>query len=208
MKEPRQRIIESAMELFGEKGFKETTVRDISRKADTNLALVNYYFRNKENLYKEIFMNTIEEAFTKNPVEKFISAEMPPETKLRNFIRLIMHRLMGPEGLGSNNAAVQMFARELTNPTVVLGELFENYISKVISIALTVVTELLGEMDRKEALRFASSIIGQCMHPLLAGNILKRAGLEIRPDIKEIEEHALHIYRFSLNGIKDYMEKN
>jgi AcrR family transcriptional regulator len=58
--EVQQRIVESARELFVKRGLKRTTVRDIASAAGTNVAMVNYYFRSKDNLFETIF----EEAFS------------------------------------------------------------------------------------------------------------------------------------------------
>ena len=49
------KIIEAARELFYEKGYMGTTVRDIANKADVNLALLHYYFRTKDNIFKLVF---------------------------------------------------------------------------------------------------------------------------------------------------------
>lgn len=48
------RIKEAARKLFTTKGFGRTTTRDIAAEAGINLALVNYYFRSKEELFHEI----------------------------------------------------------------------------------------------------------------------------------------------------------
>ncbi|HPO12200.1 MAG TPA: CerR family C-terminal domain-containing protein [Candidatus Hydrogenedentes bacterium] len=50
----RQRLILAAGELFAEKGFGDTSVRDIARMAGANVAAVNYHFTSKENLYLEV----------------------------------------------------------------------------------------------------------------------------------------------------------
>ncbi len=48
-------IIESAKKLFIKNGFKGTTMRNIAVEAGVNLAMLNYYFRAKENLFDIIF---------------------------------------------------------------------------------------------------------------------------------------------------------
>lgn len=40
-----------ALKLFEENGYKRTTLRDVAEHAGTNVALVNYYFRSKKNLF-------------------------------------------------------------------------------------------------------------------------------------------------------------
>ncbi|HUI43190.1 MAG TPA: TetR family transcriptional regulator, partial [Terriglobia bacterium] len=52
--EARQRLLNVAAELFAEQGFNNVTVREICQVAATNVAAVNYYFRDKLGLYKEV----------------------------------------------------------------------------------------------------------------------------------------------------------
>ena len=51
----RDKIVKASRNLFIQKGFKGTTVRDIAAASGTNVAMVNYYFRSKHNLFNEIF---------------------------------------------------------------------------------------------------------------------------------------------------------
>lgn len=53
--EKQAQIMEAAEFLFAEKGFHGTSVRDISEKANINLAMVSYYFGSKEKLLEAIF---------------------------------------------------------------------------------------------------------------------------------------------------------
>ncbi|GLQ87798.1 CerR family C-terminal domain-containing protein [Dyella flagellata] len=50
--ETRQRIIDAAIQLFGEHGFKDASTRDIAAAAGVNAPALQYYFENKEGLYK------------------------------------------------------------------------------------------------------------------------------------------------------------
>jgi AcrR family transcriptional regulator len=58
-KQAETRIFEAARELFLKKGYKSTTTRDIAGKSNTNVALVNYYFRSKEKLFKKVMEELI-----------------------------------------------------------------------------------------------------------------------------------------------------
>ena len=51
----RERLLDEAETLFAEKGFHAVTVREITKAAHCNLAAVNYYFGNKQQLYLEVF---------------------------------------------------------------------------------------------------------------------------------------------------------
>ena len=50
-----QNILETAEELFLDKGFAMTSTTEIARKVGCNQALVHYYFRTKEKLFETIF---------------------------------------------------------------------------------------------------------------------------------------------------------
>ena len=50
-----KQIILAAEELFLEKGFTRTSTTEIAKRAGCNQALVHYYFRTKENLFRKLF---------------------------------------------------------------------------------------------------------------------------------------------------------
>lgn len=47
-------LMECAEKLFAEKGYAETSIRDIAKQASMNSAMISYYFGSKENLVKTI----------------------------------------------------------------------------------------------------------------------------------------------------------
>lgn len=50
-----ERILDAAETLFAEKGFAETSLRQITGKAKVNLAAVNYHFGSKKSLIQAVF---------------------------------------------------------------------------------------------------------------------------------------------------------
>jgi len=54
MSDKREHILSVAEELFGEKGFDGTSVRDIAQSAGVNLAMISYYFGSKEKLLESL----------------------------------------------------------------------------------------------------------------------------------------------------------
>jgi len=51
----RQRIIDTALQLFATKGYDQTTMRDIAAAADCSLGLAYRYFASKEDLVLELY---------------------------------------------------------------------------------------------------------------------------------------------------------
>jgi AcrR family transcriptional regulator len=54
MTDKKLHIINHAVELFAEKGFEGTSIRDLAARADVNVAMVNYYFGSKEKLFESM----------------------------------------------------------------------------------------------------------------------------------------------------------
>ncbi|MFD0892620.1 CerR family C-terminal domain-containing protein [Luteolibacter ambystomatis] len=50
----RRRLLLSALEKIGEKGYENASVREIADAAGQNLAAISYYFGSKEKLYAEV----------------------------------------------------------------------------------------------------------------------------------------------------------
>ena len=50
----KEHIINAAIELFAEKGFEGSSIRDLATRADVNVAMVNYYFGSKDKLFEAI----------------------------------------------------------------------------------------------------------------------------------------------------------
>ena len=48
----KDQIIDKAIKLFGEKGFDNTTIRELCQEAGINIAMINYYFGSKEKLFE------------------------------------------------------------------------------------------------------------------------------------------------------------
>lgn len=55
--EVQQRIFETAEMLFVENGYKSTSIRDIATQSGVNIAMINYYYHSKLNLFEIIFEN-------------------------------------------------------------------------------------------------------------------------------------------------------
>ncbi len=111
----REHIVEAALALFAEKGYGETTLRDIAGRADVSLGLTYRYFARKEELvgalYERLTVET-EEAVAALPA-------LPMAVRLGKALRDCLIRL-GPhrESLGA------LFGAGLSpdSPVAVLGE--------------------------------------------------------------------------------------
>ncbi len=102
----KKRILLAAKELFEEKGFDRTTVREVAAKAGANVALINYHFGSKENLLTDIVEEMTSE--TRLKLTDIQNSALGPAEKLRQVIELYVDRLH------SNSSYYQMIQREMS----------------------------------------------------------------------------------------------
>jgi AcrR family transcriptional regulator len=57
----KKKIVEASTYLFGVKGYDGTSTREIAQRAGVNIASLNYHFRSKQGLLKEVTVAIISE---------------------------------------------------------------------------------------------------------------------------------------------------
>jgi AcrR family transcriptional regulator len=60
--ETRNRILDAALRLFRERGFDDTTMRDVAAEAGVATGAAYYYYRSKEDIVLAFYLRTEEEA--------------------------------------------------------------------------------------------------------------------------------------------------
>src|SRR3954449_3310487 len=153
----RERITNAAGEIFAERGFDGTTVRDICQRAGANVAAVNYYFGDKQRLYIEAVVRAHQWRMEKARLPKW-PAETPAETKLADFIKTFIRRVrIGPEITWHT----RLMMREMAHPSDACPELVQSSIRPQFEILLKILRELLPSEISEENLRLkAFSIVG------------------------------------------------
>lgn len=194
----RERIMDAAGELFAEKGFRHTSVRDICARANANIAAVNYHFRDKEGLYEAILLRSAEQCERQYPI---VAVPGPPEQRLAEFVRMFLFRLLGT---GRPAWHGKLMAAEMADPTPALDRIVERVIRPTHQLLLDIVRNMVGDATDSEIQTLAVDVLGQCLYYRHARAVLERLGSPIPSDDAEIEALARHITEFSLAGIKAY----
>ena len=90
--EKHLQILSSAEELFANKGFEGTTVRDIADAAGVNLAMISYYFGSKEKLLEALFKERM--SSTRQRIETIVKNEtLSPFQKMEILIDQYIDRV-------------------------------------------------------------------------------------------------------------------
>jgi AcrR family transcriptional regulator len=196
----RDRILQAALELFAEHGFKATTVRDICSQAGVNVASINYYFRSKEALYKEALVFSFKEADRKYPPAAVASELLPPEDRLRLFIRNLLLRLMDNGHLGLH---AKLMAREIADPTAALDYVVGTVMRPRFKILRDLLPHFVGEgWHAADIDRFILSLIGQCLIYRHARPMVERLCPGTIASTDAIDRTAEMIFQFSLAALR------
>lgn len=195
----RERIAVAAGEIFAERGFDGTTIRDICHRASANVAAVNYYFGDKQRLYVEAVIQAHRwriEQFPLPPWNETTSAE----TKLEDFITTFVRRVRsGPDGTWHS----KLMMREMANPTAACAELVQSTIRPQFEILLEILRELMPTDATHEQLRLtAFSIVGQCLFYHFADPVIRNLLTADEYSTLTIEQLGRHITNFSLAAIR------
>lgn len=129
-KEPKLRILETAISLFAQKGYAGVGVREIAREADVNISMISYYFNGKFGIMEAI-TNKFHDKYYEVIKNSTIDEEMPPEECVRSMVRNIVN-----------------FLKANTELTLVVFNALPHNIPDLAEAKAKRMTILIQEMDR------------------------------------------------------------
>ena len=198
------RLLQVAVEVFAEYGFRETTIREICSRANVNVASINYYFRSKEALYAQALAFAFQEANRLHPLDAILDKGLPPEQRLILFIGNFLHKLLDDSHLGLHS---KLIAREIADPTKALDEIIETAIVPQFTLLTEIIQQILGTpADKVIVQRCLLSIFGQCLMFKHSRSIIDRLYPELIADDSAIQASAEHIAHFSLAALARFTQ--
>jgi AcrR family transcriptional regulator len=203
----RDRLFDSAEELFCEQGFEGTSVRDIAASAKCNIASVNYYFGGKEKLYHEVWrrhliimrdtrIESIDKVMSKNDgkprleellksySEAFIGS-LVEESRARRFCKLM--------------------AREMIDQHLPPNMFVDNIITPILTAMRDALVKTCPGLDESKIPFIVLSIVGQLLHVLHVKAMFEQSDETAMPKF-DLAQTIDHIVKFSAAGIRDYVE--
>ena len=196
----RQRLLDVAETLFAEHGFAATSVRDITSAAACNLAAVNYHFRDKQNLYHEVFRRRLATLRDRRiaSISEARSGAGSLEAVLGAFAATFLEPLVDRS---RGRLLMALFTREMLDPQLP-AELFKSEFVEPVNQALVeaLMTTTPG-LTPRSARACALEIVGQLLQ------VAQREG-RARLDpaweagLPPLPEMVAHIVRFSAAGVR------
>jgi TetR/AcrR family transcriptional regulator, regulator of cefoperazone and chloramphenicol sensitivity len=154
----KQRLLLAAEEVFAEKGYASATIREITERAEANIAAINYHFGDKERLYIETVR------FAHTCAAKGLPLPLPPEgtppvEKLTAFIREMATRMTQP----TRPSSLRLMMREMSQPTAAAHAIITEFIQPMAFGLRAIVRDLLPTAPDTRVLMIGFSIIGQIL---------------------------------------------
>lgn len=196
----QSRLIDVATSQFAAVGYKDATIRTICREAHANVAAVNYHFRDKAGLYREVLESAF--AIVNQTTERAIEEGRgkSPEDKLRAYIRVHCEAILASNG---PNILQQLIHREAQEPTPGLDDVLERTFKPRFEYLFSVVGELLTLPPSDPRVRLTACSIHGSIVQFRQNPVSERlsAHLNIAFSPAQVTEHLLV---FSLAAIEGY----
>lgn len=191
------KLLEAAVDVFAEKGYRDATLREICRRAGANNAAINYHFRDKEHLYLAAIEFIVQDVHDHMPYSGDESSSTA-EVRLGRFIRGLLRDLAS----GRSPKRIMLITREFVEPTQGLELVAKKIAEPLLEELGSIIRGLIGpSATDQQVFDCAISVFGQCSEYTRGQAILSRFGPYKVLDESGIEHLADHITRFSLAGI-------
>ncbi len=203
----RDRLLDAAEELFSERGFDGTSIRDLARAAGCNIASVNYYFGGKENLYEEVWRrHLLSLRDTRIASIDKVMSETGGKPSLEELLRSFAYAFVGPlVDQRAGRRLIRLMAREMTDPHLSSNMFGEEVIKPTLVMMQKALGKVCPSLDESKVPLVVFSLVGQLIHTI-----------RIKPILRWTDDEALamydpaelidHIVAFSAAGIRAYAE--
>lgn len=193
------KIKDTAKKLFTSKGYLSTTIRDIAKESQVNIALINYYFRSKENLFRVIMEESFEQLFKQIiPIinNKNTSLEEKIESLVNNYLEFLLEF---PE------LPLFMLNELKNNPKHLEAKI--NLKSKLSKSSL--LSQLKAKNSEINPLHFVFNLLGMLVFPFIMKPVISSSKLldnEIFNQIINERKHLIPLWMNSILNSKNYID--
>jgi AcrR family transcriptional regulator len=196
----REQLLETAGQVFSEKGFSGATGKEICERSGANAAAVVYHFGGMDNLYRAVIQEARSRLAPSEALAAAVAAETDPKAKLTAFIGLLVRVLSGPV---SATWAARLMSREVIAPTAIFDEVRNKEMRARAGILRAIVSELTGLPEDHPAV--ARSCIN-IMAPfgvllLISPQRIEKTFPILSFGPESTEDFTRHMVQFALGGL-------
>lgn len=196
----KERLLTAAEDLFAQFGFAGTSLRQVTTRADVNIAAVNYHFGSKENLVNEVFRRRLDELSQKRLAALAAAREANPdnlEAILAAFIEPALALTLDRHG---GSAFVRVLARAYAEKNERLRKFLSDNYGHVLREFAKAIVALVPNLGKEELYWRLDFIAGALTYAMADFGLIKRPG-----NVSErthCQRSAQALIRFAAAGLR------
>jgi AcrR family transcriptional regulator len=174
-------------------------VREICARAGVNLALVNYHFGDKLELYTEVLRDSVG-AHGNGIIKKAIDSTAPPEEAFRELIHAMLQRVCRGDRPGWQ---FRLMVHEFAQPTPAMSTVIDETMRPIYDRFRELIGAMLDLDPDHDKVRLSThSVIAQIVHYVHSRHVVSRVWPDLELNPERIAQIAGHIADFSLAGLR------
>ncbi len=193
-----EKILIAARKVFIEKGWDGARMQEIADNAGINKALLHYYFRNKEQLFKRVFAGIVGKLIPN--LNTIIQSEQPIFEKIQAFIDAYIDFLL------ANQELPLFVANELSrNANLIVGAFEENGLKPMIG---KMVMEIFQAIENKQIrpinpAHLLMNIVSMCVFPFMGRSIFQKVLMQVPEEMYQelLKQRKKEIYEMVYHSI-------
>ncbi len=193
-----EKIKVAAQNVFTKKGLAGARMQEIADEAGINKAMLHYYFRSKEKLFREVFETAIKTLM--GEVGTIIKGDIPLFQKIKEIINTYIDLL-------SANPSLPIFVLSeiQQNPSYLENLISQNLNEGIGKVFLQVKEEIkLGNIHPIDPVQLWINVLSMIVFPFAARPLLQRVVANtMKSDFDKImTERKAEVYEFIIRALK------
>jgi AcrR family transcriptional regulator len=156
----RLHILETAGQLFAERGFAEATSKEICTRAGTNMAAINYHFNGRDGLYEAVLIEAHRQLVSIDELVSLASVPTDPRLKLRAFLTHLIE-------MGSQPKApwgFRVVLREALSPSPAMPVMIKQAVLPKAKLLRGLLGAIMGLPDDHPSVQRSAAVHGAALH--------------------------------------------
>lgn len=156
-------ILDAAEVMFAELGYSGTTMRQVAAKLGVTPAMIAYYFQNKDNLFRSVFLRR-GEAISDGRMERLQQLQMKDDRTVEDLVRAFIEPAATLFTDAQGRAFLRLHARLHMEPEALSFELRRTVYNESTHAYAHAFAELLPELTLREIFQRLSLLIGAYLY--------------------------------------------
>jgi AcrR family transcriptional regulator len=196
----KDRILGAAEELFAQYGFTGTSLRQVTSRADVNIAAVNYHFGSKENLVNEVFRRRMD-GMSEVRLSRLAAARTDAPGQLEPILAAFVDPALAlAQDRHGGGAFIRVIARAYAEKNDGLRKFLSDQYGHVLRDFAKAIAECLPTLSKEELYWRLDFLAGALTYAMADFGLIKRpVGVS---EAAHRERAAQELIRFAAAGFK------